>query len=137
MCLEESQLNDVKTKQIHYADRGRTASIFGVFKGTLIGNTDDQEYEVRVDNSLPPFSRLHGLPLPADCDFNNREIPLYRSCQFFVSTFFQEGPTPRCRNLIVVGRINLEDSNELQIEYVYGDDEGKRKEVVFVGVGET
>ena len=55
-------MNDVKTKQIHYADRGRTASIFGVFKGTLIGNTDDQEYEVRVDNSLPPFSRLHGLP---------------------------------------------------------------------------
>jgi hypothetical protein len=133
MCLEESQLNDVKTKQIHYAERDRVASIFGVFKGTLIGDTDEQEYEVLVDNSLPPFRRLHGLPLPTDCDFNNRGIPLYSGYQFFVSTFFQEGPTPQCRELIVVGRVDLEDSNQLRIEYVYLDDDGERKEVVFIG----
>jgi hypothetical protein len=131
-CLDESQFRDVKTKQIYYTDHRSSAPVFGTFKGTLQG-TPDEEYEVRVDNSHPPFSRLHGLPVPPNCDFNERGIPLYRGYQFFVSTFLRESSTSRCRNLIVVGRINLEDSNELRIEYVYDDDEGKRKEVTFVG----
>jgi hypothetical protein len=133
ICLEESQLKDVKTKQIHYANRSRTAPIFGIFKGRLVGDVDGTEYEIQVDNSLPPFRRLHGLPLPDDCNFDARGIPLYFGYQYFVSNFLQEGPTPRCRELIVVGRIDLEDSNQLRIEYVYLDDDGDKKEAVFIG----
>jgi hypothetical protein len=133
MCLEEAQLKDVRTKRIYYAARGATGSIDGVFKGRVIGDAEGQEYEVQIGDSPPPFRRLRGLPLPADCDFNGRGIPLFSGYQYFVSTFRQEVARPRCRNLIVVGRINLEDSNELRIEYVYDGDDGKRKEVVFVG----
>jgi|AntRauTorckE5430_2_1112549.scaffolds.fasta_scaffold06677_2 hypothetical protein len=132
MCLEEAQLRDVKTKRIHYAARAATGSIISTFKGTLLGDSAGDEHEVWIDDSSF-FNRLRGLPLPADCDFNGRGIPLYSGYQFFVSTFIQERGRPRCRNLIVVGRINLEDSNELRIEYVYDGDDGKRKGVVFVG----
>lgn len=133
MCLSAGQLNDTKSKTINYASSGAVGSIFGRYIGSIENDEGGQEYEVVVDNSFPPYRRLRGLPLPSDCDYATVGIPLYRGYQFFVSTFTQEGPTPRCRNLTVVGRINLDDSNEIRIEYVYDDDDGNRKEVVFVG----
>jgi hypothetical protein len=134
LCFEESQLRDVKTKQIYYAARGEDPSFFGLFKGRIVGETDQRVYDVQLGQIRPPFDQLYGLPLPTDCDFNGRGIPLYADYQAFVSTFAQEGPTPRCRNLIVVGRIDKEDSNLLRIEYVYDDDDDNRKTVVFEGI---
>jgi hypothetical protein len=131
-CLESSQMTDIQTKTIYYTDGSIPYPIHGFFRGKVEGEAGGPEYEVEVENTFS-FSRLHGLPLPADCDFSDRGIPLYSGFQFFVSTFIQDRGRPRCRNLIVVGRINLEDSNELRIEYVYDGDDGKRKEVVFVG----
>lgn len=132
-CLEEWQLQDVQTKQIYYAARGDDPAFFGAFRGSILGASDEQEYDVQLGDPLPPYDRLYGLPLPDDCVFNDRGIPLYADYQAFVSTFTQEGPTPRCRNLTVVGRIDKEDSDLLRIEYVYDDDDGSRKEVVFEG----
>lgn len=133
MCLENYQLRDEVTKEMTYISRDESPAIDGVFKGTLLQEIDEQEYEVQVINSLPPYRRLHGLPLPNDCDFNGRGIPLFYGYQVFLSTFTREGPTPRCRNLTVVGRIDMEDNDLLRIEYVYDDDDGSRKTVVFEG----
>jgi hypothetical protein len=131
-CLESSQMRDVQTKTIYYTDRSIPTPIHGFFRGRIEGEANGQEYEVEVEDTFS-FSRLQGLPLPGDCDFNDRGIPLFTGFQYFISTFLQDRRTPRCRNLIVVGRINLEDRNELRIDYVYDGDDGKRKTVVFVG----
>lgn len=131
-CLAESQTRDVQTKTIYYTDLSIPSPIHGIFKGRVLGEADGREYEIEVEKTFS-YSRLRGLPLPEDCTFDGRGIPLDPGFQRFISMFSQDRRTPRCRNLIVIGRINLEDRDELRIDYVYDDDAGKRKTVVFVG----
>jgi hypothetical protein len=131
-CIPESEMRTTKTKNIYYTDLSIPYSIHGVFRGKVLGEAGELEYDVEVENTFS-YSRLHGLPLPDDCTFDGRGIPLSGRFQCFVSTFLRDLRTPRCRNLTVVGRINLEDRDELRIEYVYDDDAGRRKTKVFVG----
>lgn len=132
-CLTEDQLVAEHTKTITYVELSAPPAIDGTFKGEIVGAIDDQEYEISISNPRPPYRRMFGLPVPADCDFRDRGVPLYSGYQVFVSTFLQESGTPDCRNLVVVGRIDHNDSDVLHIEYVYDDDDGSRKTVVFEG----
>ncbi len=134
LCLIDNQLQDVKVKRLHIASQTRVAPVFGTFRGSIINNPNQREHEIQVSTLLnSPYQRVYNLPLPGDCDFNDRGIPIVMDYQFLVSSFIGEGPTPRCRNLIVVGRMTLGDSDEITIDYVYDDDDGSRKEVTFVG----
>jgi hypothetical protein len=80
-CLESSQMRDVQTKTIYHTDRSIPSPIHGFFRGKVAGEVGGPEYEVEVENTFS-FSRLHGLPLPVDCDFNGREYHFYLTFNF-------------------------------------------------------
>lgn len=132
-CLEDHERRDEKSKTIHFVSGSRFSPILGTFVGKLIGQTDDREYTVEISEENPPVPRLKGLPLPNDCDFHDRGIPVDNGYQFLVSMFVQVDRSRRCRNLSVSGRLDLENTDMLLIEYQFDDDSGKRVSRIFEG----
>ena len=86
-CLSQEEWFASRTQDIHIVSSTAESRVFGTFRGGVLEEETDIEYEVRIafDGNLRPY--LHDLPVPADCDFSQREIPILHGYRLFASKF--------------------------------------------------
>lgn len=133
-CLEESELMDVKTKEVYYVSVNRVGSNVGTFVGAV--SDSDEEVTISIigwTGSLETSFLLSGLTIPGNCGGLVGGVPLISAYQNFVSGYRNSSRYNRCRNLTVIGQIDKANRDKIQIDYWYDADDGSRKHEVFVG----
>ena len=132
-CLSQEEWSASRTQDIHIVGRTAESRVFGTFRGGVIEEETDTVCEVKIafDSNLRPY--LHDLPVPADCDFSQRGIPILPGYRLFASKFTNQFRVARCRELSVFGQMEAGSSEVIRIGYHYKGDDGRLVRRTFVG----